>query len=275
MSLRSRAKDAAAALLPVTLRRRRGLAAALISVVLHALALVVLPAVLPGELPAPEKDPDSFRVDLHASPGRGGEEQAPADDRRLLEPGTGSPAASERTELPDNDSPEPAESDSREPSDNDSPELPESQRAPERSAEPVIADRRETTSRESSQSGQDATPQTRETTSPHGPQPRSRHGPASEPEPPAVTRPQPGSPIEPEYPRAARRRGEEGVVHLTATIDSRGEVGDVRVRDNAGSASLAHAAVRAVENTRFEPGTVEHQPIKMDVDIRVRFALVD
>ena len=48
--------------------------------------------------------------------------------------------------------------------------------------------------------------------------------------------------------------------------------GDPKVRIRA---ALAHTVVRAVENTRFEPGTVEHQPIKMDVDIRVRFALVD
>ncbi|WP_246135601.1 energy transducer TonB, partial [Pararhodospirillum oryzae] len=61
----------------------------------------------------------------------------------------------------------------------------------------------------------------------------------------------------PAYPAASRRAGERGVVLLALLIDPEGRVIDHRVERSSGFPRLDEAAVKALSQCRFEPGTVD------------------
>lgn len=73
------------------------------------------------------------------------------------------------------------------------------------------------------------------------------------------TAPQPKRPLRarstprPEYPAAARARGEQGTVTCRLTIDATGAVVDVELVKSCGSADLDSAALRALRRWRFDP----------------------
>jgi len=77
----------------------------------------------------------------------------------------------------------------------------------------------------------------------------------------------------PEYPRMARRRGLEGVVTIEAKIDPHGTVAELRIFAGSGHALLDKAALKAVRNWRFSPGTVGGRAQAMWVKVPVRFEL--
>lgn len=85
--------------------------------------------------------------------------------------------------------------------------------------------------------------------------------PAAEPAAPACSaatpespQPLPGHNAPPDYPRAARRRGIQGTVVLSITIDEHGAVTACRVVTTSGSTLLDAAALRAAATWRFDRG---------------------
>ena len=79
--------------------------------------------------------------------------------------------------------------------------------------------------------------------------------------------------LAPPYPRRARRLGYEGIVMLKVLIDENGRVDNLTVLESSGYASLDRAAVSAVKNWLFEPGTEGGLKKKMWVKIPIRFDL--
>ena len=77
----------------------------------------------------------------------------------------------------------------------------------------------------------------------------------------------------PPYPRRARRLGYEGIVLLKVLIDENGRVDNLTVLESSGHATLDRAAVSAVKNWLFEPGTEGGLKKKMWVKIPIRFDL--
>jgi len=79
----------------------------------------------------------------------------------------------------------------------------------------------------------------------------------------------------PEYPQAARRRRQEGVVILTAFIDKSGNALKVIIEKSSGHRLLDEAALNAVRKWRFRPGQLGNIPVESTVRVPVRFDLKD
>ena len=77
----------------------------------------------------------------------------------------------------------------------------------------------------------------------------------------------------PKYPRIARRRGIEGVVLLNVQVTVFGRVEDLILAQSSDSSILDKAAIKAVRNWRFDPGSVGGKPTVMWVKVPVRFQL--
>jgi len=77
----------------------------------------------------------------------------------------------------------------------------------------------------------------------------------------------------PPYPRKARRLGYEGIVMLKVLINEGGRVDNLTVLKSSGYTVLDRAALSAVRNWLFEPGTEGGIKKKMWVKIPVRFDL--
>jgi protein TonB len=80
---------------------------------------------------------------------------------------------------------------------------------------------------------------------------------------------------EPEYPAAARRERQEGVVLLAVEVSAQGRPTEVVVKRSSGFELLDRSAVRAVRRWRFEPARTAGLPIASHVEIPVRFRLDD
>jgi protein TonB len=81
--------------------------------------------------------------------------------------------------------------------------------------------------------------------------------------------------ILPQYPRAARRAGFEGVVTISVFIDETGRVVSAGVLASSGHQSLDQAALDAVRHALFDPAEWEARPIPSRVIIPIRFRLVE
>ena len=77
----------------------------------------------------------------------------------------------------------------------------------------------------------------------------------------------------PPYPRRARRLGYEGIVLLKVLIDENGRVDNLTLLESSGHTILDRAALSAVKNWLFEPGTEGGLKKKMWVKIPIRFDL--
>lgn len=79
----------------------------------------------------------------------------------------------------------------------------------------------------------------------------------------------------PDYPALARKRGWEGKVLLEVAVASDGGVQEVRVQNGSNHDLLDEAALRAVREWRFQPGTRDGKPVAMQVLVPVHFILQD
>jgi protein TonB len=79
----------------------------------------------------------------------------------------------------------------------------------------------------------------------------------------------------PDYPEAARRMRQEGVVILDILVSPDGAAGEVRVSRSSGFPLLDHAAVDAVRRWTFAPARTGGFPVPSRVQIPVRFSLAD
>ncbi|GAB4336000.1 MAG: hypothetical protein Kow0099_08700 [Candidatus Abyssubacteria bacterium] len=77
----------------------------------------------------------------------------------------------------------------------------------------------------------------------------------------------------PVYPRAARRRGEEGTVVLLVTVLANGRVAEIAIESSSGHAALDEAALKAVGRWRFEPAMRRGRPVTTRARIPVEFSL--
>ena len=79
----------------------------------------------------------------------------------------------------------------------------------------------------------------------------------------------------PAYPRAARRRGYEGLVLLLVRVSAAGVSLSVEVKESSGHPVLDRAAVKAVQRWRFKPATADGKPTAGEVEVPIRFKLTD
>lgn len=78
---------------------------------------------------------------------------------------------------------------------------------------------------------------------------------------------------EPDYPVAARRRGQQGTVVLLVMVDAGGKPTEISVQQTSGFELLDQAAVRAVQTWEFEPARVGTTPVASRIEVPVRFTL--
>ena len=78
--------------------------------------------------------------------------------------------------------------------------------------------------------------------------------------------------IAPEYPRRARRMHREGVVTLELQIDADGRLTEARVLESAGY-GMEEAALKAVQNSTFEPASQGGMPVPSRATLNIRFRL--
>ena len=79
----------------------------------------------------------------------------------------------------------------------------------------------------------------------------------------------------PVYPMRARRRGFEGFVVLRVRVSATGKPVSVQVVGSSGHDVLDDAAVKAVWQWEFRPATVGGNPVEAELDIPIRFRLVE
>ena len=75
----------------------------------------------------------------------------------------------------------------------------------------------------------------------------------------------------PHYPREARERGIQGDVLLQATIDTKGNLVDLKVVQ--GDPILVKAAVDAVKKWKYRPYILNGEPVDVDTAIKIQFHL--
>lgn len=74
------------------------------------------------------------------------------------------------------------------------------------------------------------------------------------------------------YPAEARRKGIEGRLTLTFTVNTDGEVRHITVSDSLHPACDS-AAVEALRSVRFRPGTYDGEPVPVRMSLPIRFEL--
>lgn len=79
--------------------------------------------------------------------------------------------------------------------------------------------------------------------------------------------------VEPTYPSASRRAGEEGTVRLKVLVDEKGRPRDVMVATSSGFARLDEAAMQAVRKWRFHAATDGTNPISAWTQVAITFRL--
>ncbi len=77
--------------------------------------------------------------------------------------------------------------------------------------------------------------------------------------------------VQPAYPSIARAVGAQGTVRLSALINTRGEVVEIRVL--GGPAVLVQAAVEAVRQWRYKPYVLNGTPMEVQTEVTVNFHL--
>jgi len=85
--------------------------------------------------------------------------------------------------------------------------------------------------------------------------------------------PKPKRNIRPDYPREARRRGEQGDVVLELEVAADGTVSKVRVVQSPGFPLLDEAAVRAVRDARFVPASAGGKSVASTARLTLNFKL--
>jgi periplasmic protein TonB len=81
--------------------------------------------------------------------------------------------------------------------------------------------------------------------------------------------------VEPVYPSASRRGGEEGTVRLRVLVDERGRPRDVQLAQSSGFPRLDDAAMDAVRRWRFQAASDGTNAISAWTQVAVSFKLTD
>jgi len=83
----------------------------------------------------------------------------------------------------------------------------------------------------------------------------------------------PAGDLEPEYPAASIRRGEQGRVVVEALVRADGSVAEARVVESSSYSRLDEAALKAVRAAQFTPARRNGQAVESWVKVPVRFVL--
>ncbi|MDR0311684.1 MAG: energy transducer TonB [Acidobacteriota bacterium] len=78
---------------------------------------------------------------------------------------------------------------------------------------------------------------------------------------------------QPNYPEAARKRGEEGDVLLKVEVLANGRVGQTEIAESSGFVLLDEAALKTVRNWQFRPARKGRENVACWVNIPVKFKL--
>ena len=79
--------------------------------------------------------------------------------------------------------------------------------------------------------------------------------------------------IKPEYPAAARERGEQGEVTVEIAVAADGTVSEATTAESSGFAALDDAAIKAVRRAKFLPAKADGRPIAGRVRLKLLFRL--
>lgn len=75
--------------------------------------------------------------------------------------------------------------------------------------------------------------------------------------------------VNPKYPREAREQGIQGDVILQATIDTKGNITNLKVAQ--GDPILAAASIEAVKQWRYRPYVLNGEPVEVETTIKIQF----
>ena len=75
------------------------------------------------------------------------------------------------------------------------------------------------------------------------------------------------------YPRSEAQKNNEGWVQLGYMVDVKGKPFEVTVVDSSGNKAFEDAAVKALEYSRIEPGTLDGLPVESASELKVIFVL--
>jgi TonB family protein len=89
---------------------------------------------------------------------------------------------------------------------------------------------------------------------------------------PCATAPKPLSKINPSYPEKARQKGKEGTVIVALTVGKDGSVSGVHVVTGVDK-EIDKAAIDAVRQWKFEPGTYQGNAVDVELTVSVNFRL--
>jgi TonB family protein len=89
---------------------------------------------------------------------------------------------------------------------------------------------------------------------------------------PCATAPRPLSKVNPVYPEKARQQRKEGTVTLGLTVNKDGSVSGVHVV-NGVDKDIDRAAIEAVNQWKFDPGTYQGNPVDVELAVTVNFRL--
>jgi len=81
--------------------------------------------------------------------------------------------------------------------------------------------------------------------------------------------------VDAEYPDSALRKGVEGYVEVSFTITAQGTVTNVAVVSADPVDVFDRAAIEAVRHYRYDPRTVNGQPVESQTHVRLRFKPVE
>jgi periplasmic protein TonB len=79
--------------------------------------------------------------------------------------------------------------------------------------------------------------------------------------------------VEPVYPPASRRAGEQGTVTVRVLVDERGRPGDIQLQKSSGHTRLDEAALAAIRKWTFAPAMRGAQAVPAWTTVRVTFQL--
>ncbi len=80
-------------------------------------------------------------------------------------------------------------------------------------------------------------------------------------------------PTQPNYPKLAKRRNQQGVVLVEVRLDERGQQRALQIVRSSGVESLDEAALEAVADWHFRPETLDGRAVPSRVQIPIEFAL--
>jgi len=155
-------------------------------------------------------------------------------------------------------------------------EQPAAQTSTEPAGEPAAAEQAATASEESAAAGvsEQATPSaTADTGAAGDPVPAVSREESIPQETPPATRPERITYVPPDYPRAAEMRGLEGWVDVEFSLTPAGRPADIRITDARPAGAFDEAAVRAVDQWRYEPLAAADWPAGERIRVRINFGI--